>query len=194
MILELDYRIDEALRASANGDQHAFADVCEWYSHRLMAYCRSRLRFEDLRVGYQDDLLNEVLAAFWREIIKCPDANELTSQQAWCIVRRIAKSLACDHYRADYCRKRRPAEGIRNFDLEHHSPPFDDDGILDLEIKEELHRFLNRLCDRDHKLLEMRRGGVNIDTIAREMNVGSSTLYNRLRDLELAFNDWHDKP
>jgi DNA-directed RNA polymerase specialized sigma24 family protein len=192
MIPEVDERFEEALRASANGDQQAFADVCNWCSERLMKYCRSRLCFEDLRSAYQEDLLNQVFQAFWCEINKRPACFSLTSPMAWCILRRIAKSLAYDHYRRQYCRKRRPSEGIRNFNYEQHSPSIEYEGIMELEIRESRDEFLNRLGESDRTLVEMRRAGVDIGGIARQLQVGSSTLYNRLRHLELSFKNNFD--
>ena len=186
MTPEEDDRIDEALRASANGDKQAYAEVVKWCNQRLLGYCRSRLRFEDLRAGYQDDLLSQVLRNFWCELIELPATHKLTHLEAWIQLRRIAKSLACDHVRAENCQKRRPAEGIRNLDYEQHAPSVENEELTELEITEERDKFLKSLCERDRKILEMRRTGVDIETMTRELNVGTSTLYNRLRELELA--------
>jgi len=63
---------------------------------------------------------------------------------------------------------------------------------MELEIRESRDEFLNRLGESDRTLVEMRRAGVDIGGIARQLQVGSSTLYNRLRHLELSFKNNFD--
>jgi predicted transcriptional regulator len=40
------------------------------------------------------------------------------------------------------------------------------------------------LSQHDQKLLELRRECIDIETIAKELKVGTSTLYNRLQEIE----------
>ena len=183
MILDTDERIEEALRASTQGDKLAFSDVCNWCGPRLLMYCRSRLRYEDLRSGYQDDLMNKVLHRFWREIQNRITHHELTIQMSWCMLRRIAKSLAYDHYRTEYCPKRRPAGGFRNFECNQHSPSVRDSCNDEFELMETWAKFLDMQSESDRKLIEMRLSGMKVEDIARELQVGTSTLYNRLQNL-----------
>lgn len=187
-----DKEVDKALRSSSHGDKAAYAVVVQWCRERLLAYCRSRLRYEDLRSGYQDDLMSDVLLAFWLELNKFPDNEELTSLVAWLRLRREAKSLACDRYRAENAQKRRPSGGIRNLYQEQHSPSVEAEGLLDLEIIDERDKFLSGLKDRDRKLVELRCAGVDVETIALELQFGSSTIYNRLQALEHACRHIND--
>ncbi len=184
MTPDAEVRVEKALRSAANGDMDAYAKVAEWCSERLLAYCGSRLQYDDVRSGYQYDLMNEVLHSFWIEINQCLSDEKLTCLVAWYRLRRVAKSLACDHYRAKNAQKRRPSYGIQNLVHEFYAPSVDDNGIFNLETIEERDRFLSRLSDRDRKLLELRRAGVCVEIIASELHVGSSTIYSRLRALE----------
>jgi DNA-directed RNA polymerase specialized sigma24 family protein len=184
MIPEASEQIRQALHASANGDQHAFEDVCQWCSKWLTNYCRSRLRYEDLRASYEEDLHNEVLFHFWLELQRIPEPAALDCLEFWFILRRIAKSLAYDHYRAKNCKKRRPANGFCSFECEQHYWSAKNYELLELEIAEERDVILMSLSQHDQKLLEFRRAGIDIKTIANELKVGTSTLYNRLQDVE----------
>jgi DNA-directed RNA polymerase specialized sigma24 family protein len=184
MIPEASEQIRQALFASAKGDQHAFEDVCQWCSKWLTTYCRSRLRYEDLRASYEEDLHNEVLFHFWLELQRIPEPTALDCLNFWFILRRIAKSLAYDHYRARNCKKRRPANGFCSFECEQHYRAAQNDELLELEITEERDLILRSLSQHDQKLLELRRECIDIETIAKELKVGTSTLYNRLQEIE----------
>ena len=83
MIPEASEQIRQALYASAKGDQHAFEDVCQWCSKWLTTYCRSRLRYEDLRASYEEDLHNEVLFHFRLELQRIPETTALDCLNFW---------------------------------------------------------------------------------------------------------------
>lgn len=184
MIPEASEQIRKALHSSAMGDQHAFADVCQWCSKWLTTYCRSRLRYEDLRAGYQEDLHNKVLLHFWLELLRIPEPTKLDCLNSWYILRRIAKSLAYDHYRSKNCKKRRPSNCFCSFECEQNYWYAKNEELLELEIAEERDLFLSSLSNRDKTLLELRQAGTDIETIAKELKVGTSTLYNQLQEME----------
>ncbi|MCE3018203.1 MAG: helix-turn-helix domain-containing protein [Pirellula sp.] len=92
--------------------------------------------------------------------------------------------MAYDHYRAKSCKKRRPANGFCSFECEQHYRAAQNDETLELEIAEERNLILRSLSQHDQKLLELRREGIDIEKIAKELKVGTSTLYNRLQKIE----------
>lgn len=155
---------DEALvEAAIDGDERAWATLCEEHLPQVRAVAHARLR--DAHAA--EDVVQETFLRAWTRLPQLRDASRLGP---W--LKTIAANAAVDHVRRQ--RTMAPLEAAR------HTPapgPSHDEVVVAREEAELLHRHLDGLREVDRRALWQRDGhGVPVGELADELGMTTGSV------------------
>lgn len=128
-----------------------------------------------------EDLLQEAFLRWWRQPAPLPEG---VSARAW--IFRVATNLAFNHTRDRRRLDARHAEaGLRG--SVPSAPPRPDDTLVRKEERERVRAALDRLPDRQARLLLLRHSGLSYREVAEALDLAASSIGTLLSRAEAAF-------
>jgi RNA polymerase sigma-70 factor (ECF subfamily) len=122
-----------------------------------------------------EDVVAEVFLAFWLK----PDSFDATRGSLLGFLRLKARGRSIDIVRTDVSRRRREESDSRA-DRRYVSYP--DEGILAIEVAEQLHKALSALIDREREPIELAFfTGMTYKDVAEHLDLPEGTIKSRIR-------------
>lgn len=151
------------MSAAIDGDERAWAAICEQHLPQVRAVAHARLR----DVHAAEDVVQETFLRAWTRLPQVRDAARVGS---W--LKTIAANVAVDHVRRQ--RATAPLEAARDTPAQG---PSHDEVVVAREEAEVLHRHLGALRDVDRHALWQRDGhGVPVGELADELGMTSGSV------------------
>lgn len=175
----------QAIESIRRGDRNGFDVIYYVYIDSIRNLCRSRLRWADRCIHFEEDVASEILLDIW---ISIREKNIGSAKDLWHSILRLAFERCVDRARYNGRSKRTSSlELAKLFDQLYGWRDLAI-GVAEIDAEDMLENFLRKLPDSDSKeLIDLKRSGLTNEQIADQRHVDIRTVQRRLRTLKLLF-------
>lgn len=168
---------DVLVQSYANGNNEAFDTLLARHQSRLLNYITQLTANRQLA----EDIFQET---FVKAIMTIRQGNYTESGKFGAWLARIARNLVIDHFRQEKAEATLSTddEGVDILNRKELSEHTVEDGIVDLQIRDDVRRLVRELPDQQREVLLMRYyQGLSFKEIAEQTGVSINTALGRMR-------------